>query len=96
MKIKEKTNFIAIVIDRNLLVGLTAPVTVGVHHESRPFPLERPKRPDKNLSALCRATQLTKEELKKFYRAFKQVYMHATHYVYVTNSWRDALSRLSL
>ncbi|XP_046444329.1 calcium-binding protein NCS-1-like [Daphnia pulex] len=44
----------------------------GVHHESRPFPLERPKRPDKNLQALCRATQLTKEELKKFYRAFKQ------------------------
>lgn len=46
----------------------------GVHHESRPFPLERPKRPDKNLQALCRATQLTKEELKKFYRAFKQVF----------------------
>ncbi len=43
-------------------------------HESRPhLPLERPKRPDKNLQALCRLTQLTKEELKKFYRAFKQV-----------------------
>lgn len=45
----------------------------GVQHEPRAFPPERPKRPDKNLQALCRATQLTKDELKKFYRAFKQV-----------------------
>jgi hypothetical protein len=65
----------------------------GVHHESRPFPLERPKRPDKNLQALCRATQLTKEELKKFYRAFKQVNITtptvstvpSNRYIYIDN-----------
>lgn len=45
----------------------------GVSHDSRQFSLERPKRPDKNLQSLSRATQLTKEELKHFYRAFKQV-----------------------
>ena len=39
-----------------------------IHYEQ-----ERPRRPDKNIQSLCCATQLSKEELKLFYRAFKQV-----------------------
>ena len=44
----------------------------GVSND-RQFSHERPKRPDKNLQSLICSTQLTKEELKHFYRAFKQV-----------------------
>jgi len=57
----------------------------------RQFSHERPKRPDKNLQSLICSTQLTKEELKHFYRAFKQECPNGTaepkHFRFILNKY---------
>jgi len=62
----------------------------GVSNDHQ-FSHERPKRPDKNLQSLSRTTQLTQEELKHFYRAFKQECPNGTaepkHFRFILNKY---------